>query len=271
MAKHLKDIKIGFISLVRKGANKRKFIYKSSDKTPAFEADIEIAKYDNEQGIVYGVVYAPGEIDTHGHQASKNEIKKAAHAFIIKSNAKNVDIEHSYKPEEAYVAESWIVEKGDPKLPDAPAGSWAVGVQLKSDELRNLAKSGEIQGLSMAGFATIVSKSDGDGIINKILKSFRKIGDENDMEEKAVKALVKKAEDELIEKFDSIPMKTEEEAAVILKSALTEMLKPINDRLEKIEKSTKGSAQSPEQIKKAEEELEKVGVNISKYANGEDD
>lgn len=269
MSTYLKDIRINYISLVKKGANKRKFIYKSSDDTPTFEKDISIAKYDNEQGIVYGVVYAPYEVDTQGHQASIEEIRKAAHDFLRKSNVKNVDIEHSYRPEEAYIAESWIVEKGDPKINNAPPGAWAVGVQLETDELRNLAKSGEIQGLSMAGVATIVSKSDGDGILNKIFKSLRKSGDDNEMKEEEVKALIEKSLEGLAGKVDAIPMKDEKSAAIVLKSAMTELLKPIIERLDIIEKKSPGSIQSEEQIKKAEEELEKVGVNIAKFANGE--
>lgn len=57
------------------------------------------------------------------------------------------------------MAESWITKSGDPLFGDEPAGSWAVGIKIENAETWALIKSGEIQGLSMAGTAEVIEKS----------------------------------------------------------------------------------------------------------------
>lgn len=68
---------------------------------------------------------------------------------------KNIDREHSFSPEDAYVAESWIVRKGDALFPDEPEGAWAVGVRVGDPDLWRQLKSGELTGFSLAGFALV--------------------------------------------------------------------------------------------------------------------
>lgn len=153
MAKKLKDMNITHISLVNKGANKRSIIYKSADKDPEHEKNVALVKYDDKKGIVYGIVYAPNEMDTQNEFATADEIEKAAFGFMKSLNAKNVDKNHDFENKDAFVAETWIVKSGDALFPN-DVGAWAVGIKLESEELKKSVASGEIGGLSMAGTAT---------------------------------------------------------------------------------------------------------------------
>ncbi len=168
----LSDIAITHISLVKAGANGKEFIYKSTAVSAGYENIISIKKTDEEQGVVYGIVYAPEEVDSQGDFASAVEIKKAAYAFMKSLNAKNVDVEHSFNNENAFVAESWIVKTGDSIFPNEPDGSWAVAIQLESEALKKSAREGELQGLSMAGQATKTEVEKAESIGDSAFKNF---------------------------------------------------------------------------------------------------
>ncbi|MGX7835477.1 XkdF-like putative serine protease domain-containing protein [Campylobacter fetus subsp. venerealis] len=172
MAKRLKNIAITHISLVKEGANGKSVIYKSKDALEDYFRSVKIAKNDTEKGIVYGIVYSPDEIDTQGDAASAAEIEKAAFSFMKGLNIKNVDRDHNFKPEGAYICESWIVKSGDPLFPNEKEGSWAVGIKLESDELKEAVKKGDLKALSMAGTAI---KEEDDGLLKSILKGFEAI------------------------------------------------------------------------------------------------
>lgn len=174
MAKRLKDIAITHISLVKEGANGKSVIYKSKDALEDYFRSVKIAKNDTEKGIVYGIVYSPDEIDTQGDAASAAEIEKAAFAFMKGLNIRNVDRDHNFNPEGAFVAESWIVKSGDPLFPGEKEGSWAVGIKLEDAELRDAVKKGDLKALSMAGSAIREDLSD-DGLLKSILKGFEAI------------------------------------------------------------------------------------------------
>lgn len=165
MAKQLKKIRVTHISLVKKGANGAEIIYKSATTEPTHTREVKLSKFDEKEGIVYGVVYAPDKVDTQGDFAKVEDIKEAAYDFMKQLNGHNVDKNHSFQNEDAYVAESWLTKSGDPLFPDEPVGTWAVAIQLESDELKKSVASGEIAGLSMAGSAkkTEVKKEDEDG------------------------------------------------------------------------------------------------------------
>jgi len=149
----LENIEITHISLVKSGANKKNIIFKSSDKETNYNKFIGIMKKDDEQGIVYGIVYSPDEEDTQGDSATVDEIRKASYLFMKSRNTLNVDTNHDFKLVDAFVAESWIVKSNDAIFPEEKEGAWAVAIQLESEELREQVKKGDINGLSMAGEA----------------------------------------------------------------------------------------------------------------------
>jgi len=152
MKRILKDINIKMISLVRAGANQKEIIYKGESLQSTLRVDF--LKSNEEQGVVYGIVYAPNETDTQGDSTTTDEILKAAYKFMKNSNLTQcVDVEHSLNPVEAYICESWIVKTRDPFFSEV--GAWAVGIKLEDDNLKEAVKNGEINGLSMYGSGVV--------------------------------------------------------------------------------------------------------------------
>ncbi|MFV0481856.1 MAG: XkdF-like putative serine protease domain-containing protein [Campylobacteraceae bacterium] len=171
--RRLSDIDVSHISLVKAGANGKTIIYKSNDATPTYKKVVDIKKFDEEKGIVYGIVYEPEKLDSQGDMASADEIQKAAYRFMKQRNTPNVDKNHSFINEDAYVAESYIVKKGDPLFPEC-VGAWAVAIQLENEELRTAVKKGDINGLSMAGVAVAkdIEENDNKNILDTVKDLF---------------------------------------------------------------------------------------------------
>ncbi len=157
----LKNIRVDFISLVRKGANKKTILWKSGEEDPPRSWDVPITKTDDEKRLIYGVVYSPGEVDSQGDHTDEAQIEKAAHLFMKGSRTgQGVDKQHSFQAEDGvFVAESWIVKDSDPVFPDEPEGSWAVAIKVEDDELWSAVKKGDIGGLSMGGVADQIQKA----------------------------------------------------------------------------------------------------------------
>lgn len=205
MAKKLKDIEITHISLVKAGANNKTFIYKSKEADPAYENIVQIAKQDTEKGIVYGIVYEPDTVDAQGDFTTAEEIQKAAYNFMKSLNNRNVDKNHTFKSEDAYVAENWIVRKGDTLFPNAKEGAWAVAIQLESDTIKKSVKDGELKGLSMAGTAIkedVQKAGDDKGVIETIKSIFTSVaksfaGDKNNTGELNKEAIEKAIKEQL--------------------------------------------------------------------------
>lgn len=137
-----------FISLVDRPANQRDIIWKSRD-----EVLIPISKVDTEQRMVYGVVYSPESPDTDGDWADAETIKTAAHGFMKAGQTGNIDKQHDFVAGQGYIAESWILRSPDPLFPDENEGAWCVGIYVNDNETWDLVKSGDIGGISLAGFA----------------------------------------------------------------------------------------------------------------------
>ncbi|HHL73204.1 MAG TPA: hypothetical protein ENJ29_11915 [Bacteroidetes bacterium] len=150
----LKNVEVLYISLVDAGANKKKIIWKSADSgSPDIERLFRILKVDAEKRMVYGIVYAPGEVDTEGDTMEAEEIEKMAYNFMAKRRTTNVDLQHDFEGDEGFVAESWLVRKNDPLFSEEPEGAWAVGIKVTNDDTWEAVKKGDIGGLSMGGFS----------------------------------------------------------------------------------------------------------------------
>lgn len=148
----IKDLSVSFLSLVKAPATGKGLTLKS--KKPGERAQVfELTKTDNDRMVAYGIVYAPDQVDAHGDQADDKAIRRAAYEFMREARLKNIDTEHSFTAELAFVAESWLVRKGDELFPDEPEGSWAVGIQIGDPDLWEKLKSGDLTGLSLAGIA----------------------------------------------------------------------------------------------------------------------
>ena len=171
MPVELRDMKVDFISLVSKGANGKRIIWKAGDERPegadAFETPLRKLVKSDEKRVVYGIVYGPGQVDSQGEYAERGEIEKAAYGFMKGLRLLNVDAQHDFDPRAAFVAESWITKGADPLFPEEPEGSWAVGIRVEDEALWASVKKGELAGLSMAGYAAKVRKGE-EGLLAKM-------------------------------------------------------------------------------------------------------
>lgn len=182
MARELKNASITHVSYVDKGANQKTFFFIKSDDKPNFEKHVQVFvnKDEEEQQLVYGVVYEPDEEDSHGDFMTAPEIEKAAHGFM--KDARNIDTQHDFQAGVGEVVESYIapcdMEIGGH---DIAKGSWVL-VTKATDEIWQSIKKGEYTGYSMAGKAETIEKqvanpvstpneSEMTGFLN-VLKSF---------------------------------------------------------------------------------------------------
>ncbi len=151
MAK-LKDLSISFLSLVANPATGKGLTLKSDN--PAERPTVfDLVVKNDEMMRAYGIVYAPDQVDAHGDTADADTIRRAQAEFMREGRLKNIDTEHSFNAELAYVAESWLVRKGDPLFPGEPEGAWAVGIQIGDPDLWRQLKAGDLTGISLAGVA----------------------------------------------------------------------------------------------------------------------
>jgi len=190
------DANILFLSLCPKGANGFATLYKADtgnvELTPVI---VELEKFD-ELGQLAAVVYAPDLPDQHDDFASASAIKKMAHTFI--RNGAKLDLVHSLKelPKDAvYVAESFIIQKGDPRFASVEhkgeskdvTGGWGTIIQINDAELRKAYRNGEWAGMSMYGPAKVRNV---DPVVEKTTKQ------ETDMTDQEIKTLIAKGVEE---------------------------------------------------------------------------
>ncbi|CAM4459325.1 XkdF-like putative serine protease domain-containing protein [Paenibacillus xylanexedens] len=152
MTYKMKDAKITHLSLVDKGANGVPFaIIKAAGKN-AIQKQVQIAKVDDTQHIVIGVVYQPDVEDVHGDMMDAVEIEKAAHLFMENQHTYNIDKQHDLDADKGYVVESYIapcdMEIGDQVI---AKGSWVAGVKVIDDDAWEEIQKGDITGFSMFG------------------------------------------------------------------------------------------------------------------------
>lgn len=149
--RQIKDLTVTFISLVESPATGKGLLLRSKDGQGE-PRTFAIVKADDEQMRAYGIVYAPGEVDSHGDTTDADVIRRAATKFMRDYRQHNVDVEHSFESEAAFVAETWITRTGDPLFSEEPEGAWAVGIQVNDADLWKRLKKGELTGISLAGW-----------------------------------------------------------------------------------------------------------------------
>lgn len=176
--RRLKNLDVQFISLVDKGANQREVIYKAANLSAPeklVQKTIEIRKTADDERLVYGIVYAPDEVDAHGDTATAAEIKKACHAFSEAQRLDQVDKQHDEDPKNGVIVETYLLKGEDEMFPDDPVGAWAVVIKVLDDDAWDEVKKGEITGISMQAACTteILEETDVEKA-NVILKELSK-------------------------------------------------------------------------------------------------
>lgn len=187
----LKNLEVVLISLVSEPANKRGIIFKSTDAAlildennlrkgneNEIELNCSIKKFDNEKGLLYGIVYPANDKDTYGDWIGNEELEKTAHNFLKRSNTHAVDEQHQLQIlDGVHIAESWIVRENDALFPD-DVGAWAVAIKVDNEEVRKNIKNGTYKGLSLYGFCQKV-KSKEDSKISKAFKYIKSLMNDN--------------------------------------------------------------------------------------------
>ncbi len=109
---------------------------------------VQIKKFDEEEQLVYGEVYAPSLPDTQGDFMTRAEIQKMAHSFMQRGLVTKIDVQHTREESGCYVVESFIARDGDDTF---IPGSWVLGVKVPDPLVWSLVKSGELNGFSLDG------------------------------------------------------------------------------------------------------------------------
>lgn len=165
----LRDVDVRAISLVKRGANRRRiFLLKSGEERGEELASGRIVKGEGEKWSAFYVVVAePGATEDPGLYGDQNaedtwdetEIRKAAHRFMENGaliSRMHEDLEPYGNLVENAVALADFSVNGE----TIKKGSWYIAVK-PTDEGRGLIDAGELSGVSIEGYGTRVAK-DGD-------------------------------------------------------------------------------------------------------------
>jgi len=243
MARRIKKARVKFISLVPRGANQMPVIYKAEDNTANFALLTKASDKFDEDGELLSVVYAPEIMDSQGDIASAAVIKEMMHTAM--RDGIHIDVRHDMKPltkEQAFVAESFEVQKGDPRFVGFKdysgkavdvTGAWGTVLKIEDPDLRKQYREGKWNGVSLAGSAEVeqINKADDSPLSTFLTKLATKLGLDIQPQTK------------------DIDMTADE-----LKKALEESNKSLVTELAKV---IKGEDKTPEQIAKEKEEAKK--------------
>lgn len=119
-------------------------------------------KADKEKQMLYGPFLIPNMLiyrsdDTNGEyyvRFSAEEIDKIASKFNSDLNSKNINLQHSDKKVEAFVAQNWVIDGGEDKSKnlgfDLPEGTWFGGVKITDKAFWDeKVKTNEVKGFSV--------------------------------------------------------------------------------------------------------------------------
>lgn len=114
---------------------------------------IRILKTDGLKQIVFGEVYAPNRLDTHGMMMLAEDIETMAHRFLRDVVlTKSIDQMHDNKAVNAYPVESFIARKNDPD--GYTEGAWVVGVKIEDPVIWDKVLKGDYNGFSIEVYVT---------------------------------------------------------------------------------------------------------------------
>ena len=190
--KQIVDIEVEFVSLVDKGANKKKFlITKSENGKEKIEINVNFLKeFNSDKQIVTGIVYEPNELDSHDEFMDEETIEKAAYNFLAKY--RHIDNQHNFIKSHNEVVESWISKNDDSINGEKiKKGTWLISVKINDSNTWSNIKNGDITGFSLAGAGTVIEKNEDKK--TKEDSKMKKELDDNKLEEQVeeLKAAIK--------------------------------------------------------------------------------
>jgi len=128
-----------------------------NDRSDAFE--VSITKLDREKQLVTGIVLEPDTVDAHQDTINAEAIERAAHNFLSKYNrgTKLGFLHKKFGKIGLDLVESWItpvnMKLGNQKI---KRGTWLMTVHIKSKDIWEKIKTGQITGLSIGGVAKVI-------------------------------------------------------------------------------------------------------------------
>ncbi len=194
---------INFLSLCPRGCNRLPVMYKEDGDNTAIDLDMltKASEKFSDNGEILAVVYAPELLDAQNELASAAVIKEAA--YDAAKRGVNLDLRHNEKAlpkADAYIAESFIVQKNDPRFTDFKdysgdtvdvTGGWAVVLKIENESLRKAYRDKTWDGISMGGFASrTLEKSD--DVLARLEKLLNPRKDDFPMDAKELEAILTK-------------------------------------------------------------------------------
>lgn len=111
------------------------------------------AEREGELRLVTGVVLRPNVVDLQGDIYDENEVRKAAHAYLIKSRKHDLRHQELMSEDKVQLVESFIDPVGIvwENGMITKRGDWIITSHIDDDELWEDIKSGEIKSFSIVG------------------------------------------------------------------------------------------------------------------------
>lgn len=274
----IKKAKISFISLVPRGANRLPVLYKSDG-----QVEFQTLSKMTDEGELLAVVYAPDMVDSQGDFAEARVIKEMAHGFL--KSGGQIDLQHNGKAlskDQAYVAESFIIAKGDERFKDFKdydgkpvdvTGGWGILIKIEDADLRKLYREGQWAGVSMFGTAQVEhvesKKEDENWLLDSLKKFFgTKTEDDNVDELKELILKMNKRLETLEAEKKAALEKAQKEAEEALKKENEELKKQLEELKKTQEKEVKKTEEKPEEklarLQKEKEEADKKAEELKK-------
>jgi len=122
--------------------------------------DLPIEKQHNEELMqVTYVAMLPDSTDLTGDYTSAEDVRKAMESF--NKSAMRANLFHRVMTDKFHVVESYLAPT-DFVLNEIPVkkGTWLMTLQVTDENVWKMIKSGDINGISIAGMATVISEED---------------------------------------------------------------------------------------------------------------
>ncbi len=143
------------MGLVGRPANRFPVIYKSEGAADAdgyydITLQFNVTKADKELGILYGIAYMAGIVDTQGDWTDEPVLMKACHDFLRQGRQREVDLMHDGRLGKGVVVESTMLYENHRNYPPINTPSWAMAIELGEEAKLRI---DEIGGFSISGRA----------------------------------------------------------------------------------------------------------------------
>ena len=130
--------------------------YAAPLKKVTFSVAVKSVSTNDDEQIVYGEVYAPYVIDSHGDMMLPEDVRLMAHRFVSRGLIDQIDVMHDNKVIKAAAVESFIARAGDPVF---NTGAWVMGTKIDDREVWLRCKRGDLAAYS---FEAMVRKDEAD-------------------------------------------------------------------------------------------------------------